>query len=412
VPSLAVAVDDAERVDQITLLADAKAIFAAAQITPTVDLAASTRRQIIGSGLSCDGTTITRENARKSIAAQVGLAHKASPTVGSQKAAFAAVLYTEMPHTRELLSTGIITEWRATILVRETGGLTAKQRRRIDAELCSSPDTLATSGDRTVAARAKALASKMNPKAVRRRLRKRTSDRRVSTRPAPDLMVYLTTLLPMKQAITVYATLRRDADSLIATGNAEGRTRDQIMADLLVERTSGTAAASDVPVELVLVMSDAALMGGGDEAAHVLGYGPIPASIAREWVQDADAQVTLRRVYAHPATGALTAVESRSRCFTTGMKRLIDIRDQVCRTPWCEAPIRHRDHLIPDHQGGPTAAQNGAGLCVACNQVKNTPGWSTTPTTTGGRLHEYEIVTPTGHRHTSTAPSLPRPDAA
>ena len=51
------------------------------------------------------------------------------------------------------------------------------------------------------------------------------------------------------------------------------------------------------------------------------------------------------------------------------------VRDQVCRIPWCGAPIRNIDHIRPFHQGGPTAADNLQGLCEACNQAKEAPDW-------------------------------------
>uniref|UniRef100_UPI0036F28F21 HNH endonuclease n=1 Tax=Mycobacterium simulans TaxID=627089 RepID=UPI0036F28F21 len=45
------------------------------------------------------------------------------------------------------------------------------------------------------------------------------------------------------------------------------------------------------------------------------------------------------------------------------------------RTPYCDAPIRHRDHARPRSRGGPTTADNGRGLCQRCNYVKESPGW-------------------------------------
>jgi hypothetical protein len=52
-------------------------------------------------------------------------------------------------------------------------------------------------------------------------------------------------------------------------------------------------------------------------------------------------------------------------------------RDQTCRTRWCNALIRHADHVIRNADGGGTSAENGVGLCESCNYVKETPGWST-----------------------------------
>ncbi|HKS02005.1 MAG TPA: HNH endonuclease, partial [Arthrobacter sp.] len=76
-----------------------------------------------------------------------------------------------------------------------------------------------------------------------------------------------------------------------------------------------------------------------------------------------------------------------------------------CRTPYCDAPIRHHDHIVPWHDDGPTSLANGAGLCEACNHTKEQPGWKTHPRP--GPRHTIEVTTPTGHTYSSTAPPLP-----
>jgi len=76
--------------------------------------------------------------------------------------------------------------------------------------------------------------------------------------------------------------------------------------------------------------------------------------------------------------------------------------DRTCRTPWCDAPIRHLDHPIRVADGGQTTAQNSQGLCEACNYTKEAAGWQTV-------LHPdrvVETVTPTGHRHRSRPPPV------
>ena len=116
-------------------------------------------------------------------------------------------------------------EWRATLLVRETACLSAADRAIVDRRLCSGPATLDGVGDRGLIARAKALAVELDAAAAVARHRKAVSERRVTTRPAPDSMAYLSVLMPVEQAVCVQATLGRDADNLIATGNSGGRTR-------------------------------------------------------------------------------------------------------------------------------------------------------------------------------------------
>ncbi|MBD7996506.1 HNH endonuclease [Arthrobacter sp. Sa2CUA1] len=100
-------------------------------------------------------------------------------------------------------------------------------------------------------------------------------------------------------------------------------------------------------------------------------------------------------------------MDSKARYFPPGLARLIRTRDQTCRTPWCDAPIRHIDHIRPRSSGGPTNYANGQGLCEACNQAKEAPGWTADITGIPGQRHTVRTVTPTGHAYESTAPSLP-----
>ncbi|WP_245735938.1 hypothetical protein [Pedococcus cremeus] len=69
--------------------------------------------------------------------------------------------------------------------------------------------------------------------------------------------------------------------------------------------------------------------------------------------------------------------------------------------------------MIPDHAGGPTSATNGQGLCQACNQAKEAPGWSAatvepgpSPSHPHAPAHRVRTSTPTGHTYDSTAPPL------
>lgn len=144
---------------------------------------------------------------------------------------------------------------------------------------------------------------------------------------------------------------------------------------------------------------------------HVPGAGFIPASVARQLVAASDAvRTTIQRLFHFPETGVLVAMEREVRAFPADLKGFIDIRDHhICRTPWCNAPIRHFDHPDPIHNGGHTSSHNGQGLCEACNYAKESPGWRQQPISEGFEAHTVEITTPTGHIHRSRAPDLPVP---
>lgn len=185
------------------------------------------------------------------------------------------------------------------------------------------------------------------------------------------------------------------------------------MADTLVERVTGRAAAVAQPVAVNLVISDESLLGDAATAAVVDGYGPIPAAVARHLVRgavtDTGSRATLRRLYRHPRSGALVAMESRARRFPKGLAAFIGLRDVSCRTPYCDAPIRHRDHATPHRRGGQTSAGNALGLCECCNYVKEAPGWRVTATTDENDSHTADFTTPTGMRYRSGAPPAPGP---
>jgi hypothetical protein len=188
------------------------------------------------------------------------------------------------------------------------------------------------------------------------------------------------------------------------------------MADTLVQRLTGQAAAPDVPVEIHLIMTDQSLLtpnqaggaGGPEEPAVLDGYGPIPAGLARALaLEQQAAPVWLRRLFTDPQSGQLIAMETRRREFTPAQRRLLRLRDQTCRTPWCDAPIRHADHILPAENGGPTSIDNGQGYCQTCNHAKQAPDWTTTPVESRAGPHEVHINTPTGHGYTSRAPDPP-----
>jgi HNH endonuclease len=99
-------------------------------------------------------------------------------------------------------------------------------------------------------------------------------------------------------------------------------------------------------------------------------------------------------------------MDSKARAFPRLLAVFLGLRDQgTCRTPWCDAPIRHGDHVVPVERGGQTSGPNGQGLCAACNHAKQAPGWTARPRP--GPRHTIATTTPTGHTYWSTAPAPP-----
>ena len=149
----------------------------------------------------------------------------------------------------------------------------------MDARLADAD--LAGKGVREAAALARRYAYEADREAYVARGRHERKHRRVGLRPAPDTMSVLSGYLPVEQGVACLAALRRHTDTLVAGGDE--RTRGQIMADTLVERLTGQAPATDVAVEVQLVVpADLASDPTSTRTATVTGAGPLPGPIAHD----------------------------------------------------------------------------------------------------------------------------------
>ncbi|MET4542151.1 hypothetical protein ABIE37_003956 [Arthrobacter bambusae] len=409
-----------ELIDQLRGLEDLKSAIASVQARAAVAFELAQCREQASAGIP-----VAEQGQGAGV--QIALARRESPSRGSRFLGLGKALVKEMPRTMAALESGQLNEWRATLLVKETACLSLEDRRAVDEELAPDAGTFDGVGDKAIIAAAKAAAYRRDPRTVAQRARHAATERTVSLRPAPDAMTYLTALIPVAQGVAVYAALTRKADSVRSSG--ESRNRGQIMADTLVERVTGRRGGIS-GVDLEVIMTDRTLLQGDSEPARLKGYGIVPAEWARALVgaggaavdearetglpatggnpaptQDPEFTVWLRRLYTAPSTGELITMDSKARIFPPGLRRFIEVRDDTCRTPYCDAPIRHIDHVVPWHAGGTTTVTNGAGLCEACNHTKENPGWAARRLPDD--VHTLEISTPTGHSYRSSAPPLP-----
>jgi hypothetical protein len=391
---------DHDLVESVRALEELACVVTAAQAHLSAELDAQRRGQRAARGLPVvqQGRAVAHEIAR---------ARRESPHRGQRHLALATVVPRELPATWRAWREGRITEFHAVLVARETACLTRDDRLEVDARVAGDAERLEHLGLRQLEAQLRAEAGRLDPAAVVRRRRQAEADRHVTLRPAPDTMTWLTALLPVKDGVAAFAALTRAADSARATGDP--RTKGQVMADALVGRLleGATDDPATPPVSLHVVMSDTDLFGSEDEPARLEGFGPIPAELAREIVSGAlteGERVWLRRLYAHPTTGELVAMDRQGRLFRGSLGRFIRLRDQVCRTPWCDAPVRHLDHALGHAADGPTSGPNAQGLCELCSYAKEAPGWRAGPSPGVG--HTIETRLPTGHTYRSRPPAL------
>jgi Domain of unknown function (DUF222) len=128
--------------------------------------------------------------------------------------------------------------------------------------------------------------------------------RRVSLRPAPDTMSFLSGYLPVEQGVACIKALQDHTNSVKASGDQ--RSRNQILADTFVERLTGQAETTDVNAELQIVMDlDALLDANNHKPAELAGYGPLPAGLARDIFATSKGRLWWRRLDASPVGGPL-----------------------------------------------------------------------------------------------------------
>lgn len=244
----------------------------------------------------------------------------------------------------------------------------------------------------------------------------------MSIRPVADGMVRLTGLVAMRDGIKAFAAIDRAARDQRADGDP--RNLDQLRADLLIDILTGRATGTLAGVEFNITIPAHSLLGDGPTPGVIAGYEPIPASWARELLDNLThnldnhtstagpaADVWLRRLFTDPADDTVSAVDRHRRRFHPHVARWIRARDaHRCRMPVCDhthtTSNLDLDHVDPYHRSHDSAIGNGQLACDTYNQIKELPGWTVTKQRTPSRPNAptLTITTPTGHTYTTPPP--------
>jgi hypothetical protein len=217
---------------------------------------------------------------------------------------------------------------------------------------------------------ATSLAIEVAPEKAEVKARAARAGRHVRVRLAADGMADLVAHLPAEQAAACYGALHRAVTEHYVTADTVTRSRTQILADTLVERLTGQTTAGDVNVEVqILVPVEALLDPDSPLPAQIAGHGPIPADIARELLATTAGQKSLRRLLTRD--GIVIGGDSRRRAFDGVLETFIRARDgNRCTASYCDAPIRHLDHVTRWADRGRTAFANGRGYCEFHNHAR------------------------------------------
>lgn len=149
-----------------------------------------------------------------------------------------------------------------------------------------------------------------------------------------------------------------------------------------------------------------ALFGLTDEPAELDGYGPIPASMARELL--ARGAESFHRVLVDSKDGTPLEIGRTSYRLTKAMKKALQLRDGKCVFPGCNnhSLDNETDHLQAWQHGGSTGLSNLAQLCPKHHRLKHNSGWKPTPASTA---EPPGWISPTGRHYRSEQPDWEPP---
>ena len=335
------------------------------------------------------------ESEREDISTALRLA----PATAQSRIDIARTLVNNLPHTCSALATGEISSAHATVIARETAAairdgaadsiiFEIEQRAIAYAEF-HTPGQLATHIRNTVA--------KFVPEEFEEATSRATALRRVSCYNDSDGMSTVVAILPAADAQVVMNSieayiLRQEqrahsqsisqsniSESLTAGGEAK-LTIDQKRADALsaicshfLADISETVTPQRRPITVNVTIDLPTLLGLAENPGQLAGYGPIPASVARELASDA----RWKRFITEPQTGNLLDFGRESYEPPQHLKDFLIARDRTCRFPGCRrsALLSDLDHAESWESGGVTSADNIGALCRRHHRLKTHDGW-------------------------------------
>ncbi|HEY3091239.1 MAG TPA: DUF222 domain-containing protein, partial [Jatrophihabitantaceae bacterium] len=186
----------------------------------------------------------------------------------------------------------------------------------------------------------------------------------------------------------------------LPSAQTDARSADQRRADALVDVFTRVLGDPALPEQhgqrpaINVTVSLGTLLGCDEQPAHLDGYGPITAALARRIA--ADKSGTWRRPVTDD-TGQLLDYARRTYRPPANLTDHASARDHTCTFPGCRRPARlcDLDHTEPWADGGETNRANVSALCTRHHNAKHDAGWRVkrrqdgTSTWTGPTGHTY-----------------------
>ena len=370
----------------------------------------------------------------------------------------ARTLTTHLPVTCSALATGEISAAHANVIARESAEMI---NRGVSPEIIAGIEAEAVAHSEfhtpaQVASKVRNLIAKSAPDDFQEIVESARECRRVNIYPEADGMATLVALLPAPDAQTIMLAIdklarrsksrdqedqskeqnhfnrvnRNSSENRVhgqnqdlnaeqgqnhnnnqlasqAISNHGKKSIDAYRADALTTLAAHFLATTETgelnhrrPVTLNLTLDLPTALGLANNPGQLAGYGPIPASIARELAADGK----WRRFITEPITGALLDYGRQSYEPPQALVDFLMARDRTCRFPGCRQPARTSDidHAIPWEKGGNTNIENMGLLCRRHHRLKTHGGWKLISHKDGS----CEWISPLGKKYLVPARSI------
>jgi hypothetical protein len=360
----------------------------------------------------------------------------------------------KLPATRALLAAGDATYAHASAVSDECQRLSIPDAAIVEARALRRVRTQTPSLTRRSVRRA---AAAVHPVAPKQKLEEEFARRDVTLHHDGGVMATITAVLPAPDAMAVFNALNacahkknappiphrlgdhgqpdhpgqphtaggtggagpRENDVLGGSPQPDNRTIAHKRADALIEWANRAATDPDLPtmqgkqrLDIQIVIDLATLLGLAESPGELIGYGPIPAILARHLATDS---TTWRRLVTDPVHGHLLDYGTTTYTPPTALREYIIARDRTCQFPGCAMP-GHRcdiDHVIPytgHTNGGTTSANNLLTLCRRHHRLKTHNNWTLEITTPPDTTVKNSLTTDADdvgdHHHRSTATTI------
>lgn len=242
---------------------------------------------------------------------------------------------------------------------------------------------------------------KLDPDAAAERYRRGVRDRQVQLWPNDDdgTAALAGFGLPADRAASAAERIDAYARAAKRAGHDDGRTLEQIRADVFLDLLNGTHTGP-APVHragvVELTVPLTTLMGLANRPGELAGFGTVTADVARQ-IAERQQDAVWRFSVVNPRTGQVVHSGRTNRRPTQAVSDTVVARDRQCRAPGCRAPASRTDldHTVDHARDGPSEAWNLGPLCRYHHRMKHQGHYRLRRAGNGLCLW----ITPQGHHH-------------